>query len=92
MYVLVHYAVIDGVEQPRVETTLPVSVPMGGLYKIRFEAGGKSLHNLGSRATGGAMDRSADFRPAVQAFMAKGRSNRSCTATLWLRRFQLKKV
>jgi hypothetical protein len=40
VYALVHYAVIDGVEQPRVETPLHVSVPMGGLYKIRFEAVG----------------------------------------------------
>lgn len=40
VYALVHYAVIDGVEQPRVETPLPVSVPMGGLYQIRFEAVG----------------------------------------------------
>jgi hypothetical protein len=40
VYALVHYAVIDGVEQPRVETPLQVSVPMGGLYKIRFEAVG----------------------------------------------------
>ncbi len=40
VYALVHYAVIDGVEQPRVETPLPVSVPMGGLYKIHFEAVG----------------------------------------------------
>jgi hypothetical protein len=38
VYALVHYAVIDGVEQPRVETPLHVSVPMGGVYKIRFEA------------------------------------------------------
>jgi hypothetical protein len=28
------------VEQPRVEMPLPVSVPMGGLYKIHFEAVG----------------------------------------------------
>lgn len=40
VYALVHYAVIDGVEQPRVETPLQVSVPMGGLYKIHFEAVG----------------------------------------------------
>ena len=40
VYALVHYAVIDGVEQPRVETPLHVSVPMGGHYKIRFEAVG----------------------------------------------------
>jgi hypothetical protein len=40
VYALVHYAVIDGVEQPRMETPLHVSVPMGGLYKIRFEAVG----------------------------------------------------
>jgi len=38
VYALVHYAVINGVEQPRVETPLHVTVPMGGLYKIRFEA------------------------------------------------------
>ena len=40
VYALVHFAVINGVEQPRVETPLHVSVPMGGLYKIRFEAVG----------------------------------------------------
>ena len=40
VYALVHYAVINGVEQPRVETPLHVSVPMGGFYKIRFEAVG----------------------------------------------------
>jgi hypothetical protein len=40
VYALVHYAVINGVEQPRVETPLHVTVPMGGLYKIRFEAVG----------------------------------------------------
>jgi len=40
VYALVHYAVINGVEQPRVETPLHVTVPMGGRYKIRFEAVG----------------------------------------------------
>jgi hypothetical protein len=40
VYALVHYAIINGVEQPRVETPLHVSVPMGGLYKVRFEAVG----------------------------------------------------
>lgn len=40
VYALVHYAVIDGVDQPRVETPLTVTVPMGGLYKIHFEAVG----------------------------------------------------
>src|SRR4029079_44204 len=40
VYALVHFAVINGVEQPRVETPLHVSVPMGGIYKIRFEAVG----------------------------------------------------
>jgi len=40
VYALVHYAIINGVEQPRVETPLHVAVPMGGLYKIRFEAVG----------------------------------------------------
>jgi hypothetical protein len=40
VYALVHYAVINGVEQPRVETPLHATVPMGGLYKIRFEAVG----------------------------------------------------
>jgi hypothetical protein len=38
VYALVHYAVINGVEQPKSETPLHVSVPMGGAYKIRFEA------------------------------------------------------
>jgi hypothetical protein len=40
VYALVHYAVINGVSQPRVATPLHVSVAMGGLYKIRFEAVG----------------------------------------------------
>ena len=40
VYALVHYAVINGVEQARVEAPLHVTVPMGGLYKIRFEAVG----------------------------------------------------
>ena len=40
VYALVHFAVINGVEQPRVETPLHTSVPMGGVYKIRFEAAG----------------------------------------------------
>jgi hypothetical protein len=40
VYALVHFAVINGVEQPRVETPLHVTVPMGGIYKIRFEAAG----------------------------------------------------
>jgi hypothetical protein len=40
VYALVHFAVINGVEQPRVETPLHASVPMGGHYKIRFEAVG----------------------------------------------------
>ena len=40
VYALVRFAVINGVEQPRAETPLHVSVPMGGLYKIRFEAVG----------------------------------------------------
>ncbi len=39
-YALVHYAVIDGVEQPREEAPLHVTVPLGGLYKIRFDAVG----------------------------------------------------
>jgi len=40
VYALVHYAVIEGVEQPRSATSLHLSVPMGGVYKIRFEAVG----------------------------------------------------
>lgn len=39
-FVIAHYAVIDGVEQPRVETPLRVGVPLGGHYKIRFDAVG----------------------------------------------------
>jgi hypothetical protein len=39
-YALVHYAVIDGVEQRREEAPLHVTVPLGGLYKIRFDAVG----------------------------------------------------
>jgi hypothetical protein len=40
VYALVHYAVINGVEQPRVETPLHVTVPMGEFYKIHFETAG----------------------------------------------------
>ena len=40
VYALVHYAVIDGEDQPRVETPLPVTPPLGGMYKIRFDAVG----------------------------------------------------
>jgi hypothetical protein len=39
-YALVHYAVIDGVEQRREEAPLHVTVPLGGLYKIHFDAVG----------------------------------------------------
>jgi len=44
VYGLVHYAVINGMEQSRVETPLHVTVPMGEFYKIRLEA-------LGNRFT-----------------------------------------
>jgi hypothetical protein len=37
-FALVHYAVIGGVEQPHEQTPLHVGVPLGGHYKIRFEA------------------------------------------------------
>jgi hypothetical protein len=37
-FAIVHYAVIDGVEQAHVQTPLHVGVPLGGHYKIRFEA------------------------------------------------------
>ncbi|MEO8048963.1 MAG: hypothetical protein ABI833_00990 [Acidobacteriota bacterium] len=40
VYVLVHYAVINGVDQPRVEAPLHVTMPLGGRYKIRFDAVG----------------------------------------------------
>jgi hypothetical protein len=39
-FAIVHYAVIDGVEQPHEQTPLHVGVPLGGNYKIRFEAVG----------------------------------------------------
>jgi len=39
-YVMVHYAVINGVDQPHVETPLRISVPSGDLYKIRLYAVG----------------------------------------------------
>lgn len=39
-FVMVHYAVINGVDQPRVEVPLHVAVPLGGYYKIRFSAVG----------------------------------------------------
>jgi hypothetical protein len=37
-FAIVHYAVIDGVEQPHAQTPLNVGVPLGGHYKIRFAA------------------------------------------------------
>ncbi len=37
-FAIVHYAVIDGAEQSREQTPLHVDVPLGGHYKIRFEA------------------------------------------------------
>ena len=37
-FAIVHYAVIAGVEQPHEQTPLHVGVPLGGHYKIRFEA------------------------------------------------------
>ncbi len=37
-FAIVHYAVIDGVEQAHEQTPLQVGVPLGGHYKIRFEA------------------------------------------------------
>ncbi len=40
VYALVHYAVINGVDQSRVETPLHVTIPLGGRYKIRFDAEG----------------------------------------------------
>ncbi|HSR07154.1 MAG TPA: hypothetical protein VLM42_08395 [Bryobacteraceae bacterium] len=39
-FAIVHYAVIDGVEQPHEQKPLRVGVPLGGRYKIRFEAVG----------------------------------------------------
>jgi len=39
-FAIVHYAVIDGVEQAHEQTPLHVDVPLGGHYKIRFEAVG----------------------------------------------------
>jgi len=39
-FAIVHYAVIDGIEQPHEQTPLHVGVPLGGDYKIRFEAVG----------------------------------------------------
>ncbi len=37
-FAIVHYAVIDGVEQAHEQTPLHVGVPLGGHYQIRFEA------------------------------------------------------
>jgi len=37
-FAIMHYAVIAGVEQPHEQTPLHVGVPLGGRYKIRFEA------------------------------------------------------
>lgn len=39
-FAIVHYAVIDGVDQAHAQTPLHVGVPLGGHYKIRFEAAG----------------------------------------------------
>ena len=39
-FVLAHYAVIDGIDQPRGEAPLPVRVRLGENYRIRFEATG----------------------------------------------------
>lgn len=39
-FAIVHFAVIDGVEQPHEQTPLHVGVPLGGHYKIRLEAVG----------------------------------------------------
>jgi hypothetical protein len=39
-YVIAHYAVIGGVDQPRGQTPLKTGVPLGGHYKIRFEVVG----------------------------------------------------
>ncbi len=52
-YVIAHYAVIGGVEQPRGQTPLQIRVPLGGHYKIRFEA-------LGNRFTTWIQDQIAD--------------------------------
>jgi hypothetical protein len=40
VFVVAHYAVINGVDQPRAEVPLPVRVPVGGSYRIRLEAAG----------------------------------------------------
>jgi hypothetical protein len=37
-FAVVHFAVIDGVEQPHQQAPLQVGVPLGGHYKVRFEA------------------------------------------------------
>jgi hypothetical protein len=39
-YVIAHYAVIGGVDQPRAQAPLKITVPLGGHYKIRLEAVG----------------------------------------------------
>lgn len=52
-FVIVHYAVINGVDQPRVEAPLPVAVPLGRFYKIRFSA-------VGDRFTTWVQDRQVD--------------------------------
>jgi hypothetical protein len=39
-FVVAHYAVINGIAQPRAEVPLRVALPLGGHYKIRFEAAG----------------------------------------------------
>lgn len=52
-FVMVHYAVINGVDQPRVEVPLHVAVPLGGVYKIRFTA-------VGDRFTTWVQDQQVD--------------------------------
>ena len=88
VYALVHYAVIKGVEQPRVETPLHVSVPMGGFYKIRFEARGNRFTTwIQDQRVEQWTDVAAFTHPAARDSTAKERSNPSCMANLRLRRY-----
>jgi hypothetical protein len=53
VFVIAHYAVIDGVDQPRVVVPIHVAVPLGGHYKIRFDA-------VGDRFTTWVQDQQVD--------------------------------
>jgi hypothetical protein len=79
VFAVTHFAVINGLEQPRVHTPLGVSVPPGKSYQIRFEA-------VGNRFTTWVQDHKVDewtddhipsggaglFREGVEQFTLRG--------------------